>query len=331
MRKYLVAAAAMLLSMGAADAAELRFGHFLPSLHPLQQGFDKWAEQLKAESGGAIKITFFPGAQLGAANDHYDMTKSGIVDFSWIAIGYTPGKFPIAELLDVPFAIPGDHNAATRALNKWYADYADGEMPEVKLCYVHLMPSGYLHTKFEVKTPDDAKGLRIRPASAAVAAYFTRLGNTTVPLPVTEAQQAIERGVADSISLAYHSVALYGIDKTLKYHLDLPLYYPGGAVVMNRSSYEKLSASEKATIDKFCSGEGAVIATSGWHDWEAEGRKIIEDKGGHHFYSPRKEEAAQWKQAVKPVLDQWRGLVADAGHDPDKLLSDLYAIIGADN
>lgn len=323
---YGTTVAAILLA-GQSSATELRFGHFLPSLHPFHEGLVGWAGQMKEKSGGTLNITFFPGAQLGAANDHYDMTKSGIVDFAWIAVGYTPGKFPIAELMDIPFAISGEAQHATRSLNEWYAPYAANEMSEVKLCFVHLMPSGFLHTNKEVKTPDQATGLRIRPASAAVSAYFTNLGNTPVPLPVTEAQQAIERGVANAISLAYNSVALYGIDKHLKFHLDTPLYYPGGAVVMNKAKYESLAEPERAAVDEFCSGEGAVIASEGWHAWEAEGRKVLAEKGGHSFYQPADEELAQWKEKATPVIDQWKTLVSAANHDPEKLLTDLQSLL----
>ena len=331
MNRKLGLAFAALACATSAEAADLRFGHFLPSTHPLQVGFDAWAEQLNEDSGGSLSIQFFPGAQLGAANDHYDMTKTGIVDLAWIAIGYTPGLFPVAELIDVPFAIPGEELQATRALNDWYAPIGAEEMSDVKMCFVHLMPAGYLHTKEEVKTPADANGLRVRPASAAVSTYVTRMGNTTVPMPVTEAQQAIERGVADAITLAYHSVELYGIDKSLTHHLDLPLYYPGGAVVMNKASYERLSDEEKAAVDGLCSGDGAVLATSPWHEWEAKGRGIIEAKGGHTFYTPTDAEAAEWEAAAEPVLAQWKELVKEAGRNPDELLEELYGMIEAQN
>ena len=331
MRLLYGTAIATLLLASQAGATELRFGHFLPSLHPFHEGLVAWGEQIKEKSGGTLNITFFPGAQLGAANDHYDMTKSGIVDFAWLALGYTPGKFPIAELMDVPFAISGDAQVATKALNEWYAPYAAKEMSDVKVCFIHLMPAGFLHTTKEVKTPDQATGLRIRPASAAVSAYFTNLGNTPVPMPVTEAQQAIERGVANAISLAYNSVALYGIDKYLKYHLDTPLYYPGGAVVMNKARYESLTAAEKAAVDESCTGEGAVMASEGWHKWEAEGRQVLADKGGHTFYQPTEAELQQWKDKAAPVVDQWKKLVSAANHDPDKLLADLQALLDAGN
>lgn len=321
----------LVLLAGQAGAAELRFGHWLPSLHPLNDGLTRWAETLKEKSGGAINTTIYPGGQLGAANDHYDMAKSGIVDLSWIALGYTPGKFPVAELIDIPFAISGDPQKATEVLNEWYAGYAAQEMPDVKLCFVHLMPAGFLHTSKEVHTPDQATGMRIRPASASVSAYFTELGNTPVPLPVTEAQQAIERGVADALSLAYNSVVLYGVDKFLKYHLDTPLYYPGGAVVMNQSSYDRMADAEKAAVDEMCSGTGAVLATEGWHAWEAEGRQVMEEQGGHFFYAPTEAEIAQWQNAAEPVFEQWRGVMTAAGHDPDAVRSDLQQRLDAAN
>jgi len=324
MRKLLIGAT-ILGSMLAttAMATDLRLGHWLPAQHPIQAGFEAWAAAAKEKSGGSLNFSFFPAAQLGAANDHYDMAKGGIVDLAWIAIGYTPGKFPVAEYLDVPFAFDVDPVVANKAINAWYAEFAEKEMPDVKLCFVHLMPAGYLHTKREIKAPEDAKGLRIRPASAAVSTYFTSLGNTSVPLPVTEAQQAMEKGVADAISLAYNSVNLYGIDANLKYHLDTPLYYPGGAVVMNKNTYARLTDTERAAIDQYCSGEGAVIASSGWHEWEAEGRSVMEAKGGHHFYVPSEIEHELWKANAKPVVDQWRQLVENAGHDADSLLDDL--------
>ena len=52
----------------------------------------------------------------------------------------------------------------------------------------------------------------------------TALGGTNVQASAPEARDVLERGVADAITFPWGSIILFGIDKVVKYHMDVPLY-----------------------------------------------------------------------------------------------------------
>ena len=50
---------------------------------------------------------------------------------------------------------------------------------------------------------------------------------------------------------------LFGIDKVVKYHMDVPLYVTTFVWVMNKDKYESMSAAQKKVIDEHCTTEWA--------------------------------------------------------------------------
>lgn len=334
MKKTIAFALTAFLAAGTASsqAKELRFAHWLPPQHPFHQGVVEWAAALKEASNGALDVSIFPAAQLGAPNDHYDMAKSGTVDFAWITIGYAPGQFPIAELADIPFAVQGDPHKVSRAFDQWYRPYAETEMPDVKLCLAHFGPSGTFHTKKEVRLPPDISGLKVRPANAAVSSYIAAMGGSAVQVPATEARTAIERGVADALTFPMNSLVMFGIAKVVSHHLDAQLYFPGAAVLMNKATYEGLTGDERAAVDKLCSTEWADKFVAPWINWEQEGRAALEKAGGHQIYKPTEEELSAWRQVAEPLRVKWAETVKAKGHDPvaiEKALADALDAQGA--
>src|SRR6476660_8572206 len=83
----------------------LRLSHWVPATHPLQKAMEQWGASVEKDSGGTIKSTVYPAQQLGKAFDHYDMTRDGIADLSYINPGQMPGRFPIISAGELPFMI----------------------------------------------------------------------------------------------------------------------------------------------------------------------------------------------------------------------------------
>src|SRR5207248_8094261 len=52
----------------------------------------------------------------------------------------------------------------------------------------------------KIVTPDDIKGMKIRPAHATMANFVTQLGGTNVQSSAPEVRDIIERGVADAVT-----------------------------------------------------------------------------------------------------------------------------------
>ena len=222
-----VALFALGLAAGAAFAedkiVELKLSHWVPPTHPLQKAIEDWAADVEKASGGTIKSTIFPAQQLGKAFDHYDMARDGIADFTYVNPGYQPGRFPIIAAGELPFLV-GDVHGGIRAIDSWYRKYAPTEMNGVKYCFSFILDPLTWHSKTKkIVVPADIKGMKIRPSQSTVAAWVTSLGGTNVQASATEVRDVMEKGVANAVNFPWASVALLGVDKVTKYHLEAPL------------------------------------------------------------------------------------------------------------
>ena len=69
----------------------------------------------EADSEGRIEIQRFPSMQLGGTPPQLiDQAIDGVADIIWTVAGYTPGRFPRAEVFELPFMMT-DAEATSRA------------------------------------------------------------------------------------------------------------------------------------------------------------------------------------------------------------------------
>jgi TRAP-type C4-dicarboxylate transport system substrate-binding protein len=322
-----LAAIGLALLAAAAQAQDkavvLKMSSWVPAQHPLNPSLQAWAEDIKKASGGTITATLFPSEQLGKAFDHYDMARDGIADFAYVNPGYQPGRFPIFAAASLPFQA-SNAKGGSAAVDAWYRAYAAKEMKDVKFCFAFVHDPGALHSRNKITSPGELKGVKVRPATSTIGQMVTLLGGTNVQSSAPGARDMLERGVADAITFPWGSLILFGIDKVVKFHLDVPLYVTPFVWVMNKDKYESMSAAQKKVIDDHCTTEWAEKVASPWADFEAAGRGKIAAEAGHTMVELNAEQVAAWRKAVAPVVDQWSADAVKAGADPKQVLDALH-------
>ena len=301
----------------------VRVSTWVPAQHALNPAIQAWADSMKKASGGSINPILFPSEQLGKAFDHFDMARDGLTDFAFVNPGYQPGRFPIFAAASLPFEI-SNSKAGSAAIDAWYRNYAAKEMKDVKFCFAFAHDPGAFHSRKKVVLPTDVKGLKVRPATATVGQMITLLGGTNVQASAPEARDAIERGVADALTFPWGSLSLFGIDKVVKYHMDVPLYVTPFVMVMNQDKFKALSPAQQKAVDSHCTTEWAEKVGTAWADFEIAGRtKLLADKANREIYSLSPEQLAAWKTAVAPVEKQWADEVKKRGEDPTAVMKAL--------
>ncbi|HTT11256.1 MAG TPA: TRAP transporter substrate-binding protein [Burkholderiaceae bacterium] len=314
------------LAAAAAQAQDnpvtLKLSSWVPMQHPLNPALQAWAEDIKKESNGTISATLFPSEQLGKAFDHYDMARDGIADAAYVNPGYQPGRFPIFAAASLPF-LASNAKGGSAAVDAWYRAYAAKEMKDVQFCFAFVHDPGSFHSRTKVVLPTDVKGMKVRPATSTIGQMITVLGGTNVQSSAPEARDMIERGVADAITFPWGSLGLFGIDKVVTYHIDVPLYVTPFVWVLNKDRYNSLSAAQRKVIDAHCTTEWAEKIASPWADFEAAGRAKIAALPGHEMIRLTPEQLEAWRKAVAPVNDQWAKEVQKAGADPKQVLEAL--------
>jgi len=329
------AALAASLALGGPAAAqdktfELRLSHWVPPSHPLQKALEEWGASIEKASNGTIKSKVFPAQQLGKAVDHYDMARDGIADVTYINPGYQPGRFPIIAAGELPFLMSNAKGGSV-ALDNWYRKYAAQEMKDVKFCLAFAHDPGALHSKKKIETPDQIKGMKIRPAHATMASFVTLLGGTNAHGSAPEAREMLDRGVADAITFPWGSVLLFKLDSAVKFHQEVPLYATTFAWVMNKAKYNEMSAAQKKVIDDHCSPEWAMKVAAPWADYEAGGRDKLRNAQGHTVYKLTDAQVEQWRKAAEPLAATWAEGAKKAGVDPTATLNALKAELKKQN
>ena len=325
-----IAATCALPAAAIAEDVTLRLSHWVPATIAPGQGIQMWADAVHEASEGRISFQVYPAQQLGSAVDHYDMARDGIADITWTNPGYTAGRFPIFALSEVPFhvidSIPG-----AKAVHEWYLDYAEVEMPDVKLCLVNPHGAGTLHSREAMTVPGDIAGRNIRPAHATMARFVSQLGGAPVQVPAPEVREAISRGVADAVTFPWGSMYDFNLTGETTHHLDMPFYISAQVLLINPGTYEGLSEENRAVIDDHCTPEWSTRISEHWAEDDTNARERLLADDSQTFHTPSEEDVAAWREAAEGVLDSWRVDVAARGHDPDEIYEAYEAALDAND
>lgn len=327
---------AIAIAVGTAHAVhaaeiELTLSHWVPGTHPLQvTGMEPWAESIKQASNGRIEITIYPAQQLGAAADHYDMARDGIVDIGFINPGYQPGRFPILAAAELPFLFE-NAKAGVAALTEWYKPYSETEMADTYFCMALSHDPGTFHSTSKILVPEDVKGKTVRPANATEARFVNLLGGASVQVSAAESREVLAKGAADMTQSPWESLYIFGVDSIVTHHLVMPLYASINAFIFNKAKLESMSEEDRQVIYDHCTPEWAEKMSSGWADAEAAGRDKIAADPKHTLWKPNEEQVQMWKDAAAPLTDEWKETIRKAGGDPDEMLNGLIEALKARN
>lgn len=299
----LLAGVAVMAAQVAGQAKEMQISTWVPPSHSINKQLEAWADEIEAETNGSLEVNIYPSSQLGAAPDHYDMARDGIAEMTMVGPSYSPGRFPLWALNEIPFQFANTTSGA-RAFHEWYAEYIPTEMPDVHVCFVTIHHPGALNfSKSGVKVPADMKGLRMRPGGPTMAEWMTSLGANTVSAALPEVKELADRGVIDGVMLPWDMV-LFGIHEAMPYHIDEPFYVGAQAYLINKTFYEGLTDSERAVIDKHCGPDTSEEFSTKWYEEQRVFRQQLIDDPKQEVYELTPEERALWMATAGPVAEK---------------------------
>lgn len=337
MKKLLAAIFAAAVAAGAAAAQEvtLRLHHFESATSFEQtEVFEPWVQAIEEQSEGRIKIDIYPSMQLGGKPAQlYDQARDGVVDISWTLLGYTPGRFPITDVFELPF-VASTAEATTMALQDFQEKYLADEFSDVHPLLLHVPAPGKLHLKSKpVHDMADLKGLKIRVPSRPMTDAFNAMGATAVGMPSSELAQALTTGVVDGAVVPWEIVPTFRLNELTKYHTDFGgpdtgLYASVFGFVMNKAKYEALPDDLKKIIDDNSGRTLAERIAPVYDTYENEvADKAVAD-GGELTVIPAAD-LGPWQEATQPVVDAWVAAMDEAGHDGQAILQDARDMIAS--
>jgi TRAP-type C4-dicarboxylate transport system substrate-binding protein len=292
---------------GYAKEIVLKFATGFSPKHTMQtKVFEPWAEKLNKMTNGKVKVTFFPGGALGKTPDHYDLAEKGITDISYTLQDYTPGRFPLTSVFELPFMISSATQTSV-AMWKVYEQFPEfqKEYRKVKVLALFCHPSGGFNTvKKPVKTIGDLKGMKFRTASPHVTEALKIFGAVPVNMPVTETYTALERGVIEGTVLPWEGNFVFKLAELLKYGTETEFYTMSMMVVMNKRKYESLPDDVKKAIDATTGLVMSQEAGKVYDDTNTPMKNLCMKKGMEVLRLPA-EEKKKLQALTMPLRDKW--------------------------
>ncbi len=260
---------------------EMKIAHFIVDQHPMSVWIKNWADKLAKDSGGRIDPKIFSNAQMGPPPVYYDLARTGQADVTWYLTGGTPGRFPITELINLPYLV-GSSEIGTKVMNdpELRTKYLEPEHKGVKVLVLFTHQPGQLHTtKKPIKSMDDLKGMRIRFTSPTVRDFIAALGATPVGVPPTEQADQLQKGTLDGSFIDYGGAGIaFKLGGIIKHTTEIYSYVTSFGLIMNPAYYEKLPADLKKLVDDSVKGQDKAIG-EGWDSIDGPGRKVLMDGG----------------------------------------------------
>jgi len=286
-------------------AITLKVTHFFPAGHDQHKLFDEWAKELEKKTNGQVKVTVFAGGTLSPAPQQYDAVVKGIADVGNHVVGYTVGRFPLMEGIDLPFGYPSG-TVVTKMANAFYAKFKPKEMDGVKVLWFHAQSPGILHTKAKpVNNLEDLRGMKIRTFGTN-AKFMGNLGGTPVAMPMGDVYDAMAKGVVEGFMANYEVMDGWALGDQVRYSTeDFGTAYTALFLVcMNKKKFESLPKDVQAVIDQMSPQYIEKFAKM-WDFISDRGKDFLVKKGGK-IISLSKEEQQRWvDKGAKPLFEDY--------------------------
>jgi TRAP-type C4-dicarboxylate transport system substrate-binding protein len=333
MKHLAIAAAALAMMAGPAAAQEttLRLSSWLPPSHPIVADMIvPWIEDVEAATDGRVQVQILD-APLGPPPAHFDLAQTGAADLTFGVHGYTPGRFTLTQLGELPFLTPSATAASVAHQRVHEAMFAEaGEHAGTKLIGTFLHGPGMLWLQGrDLDDPEAVEGAKIRVVGRVSNDLTTGMGMVPLQAPATQAYEILAGGVADGIVFPPESIIFFRLDEIVETGLTVEggLYNTSFFFVMNQGAYDGLSDEDRAAIDAL-SGEAFARRAGGvWDAVDAAGMEAM--AGRIEAVAASAPMQAKVEAAAAPIYEAIRGDIEGKGVDFDAALEMFRAEVEA--
>ena len=267
----------------------------------------KLGELLEQKTNGEFTLNISYGG-LSKNRENLDGISIGAFEMAQFCAGYHADKNRVVTVLELPFlgvenlaqevavsAAVYAHPAATEEMAQWNA----------KLLMTSPMPQyNLVGTGEPITTLSDFEGMRVR-ATGGLGKAFAAAGSVPTSVTATEAYQAMESGLVDTVAFAQHAHLSFGtINQADWWTANLNPGTVNCPVVVNIDAYESLldahrealDGSVQDALDHYVANYGELLAK-----WDS----VLAEKGVTKVEISADVIDAFRAKAADPIRDTW--------------------------
>jgi tripartite ATP-independent transporter DctP family solute receptor len=321
MKRLVLKSLALALAMAAFGGAQaqdikertIKFAHQNPAGHPIVMGMEKFAELVKAKSGGKIKVNLFPGGVLGSDQANVSALQGGTLEMVVLNTGILASQVKELSIFDFPFLFANTREADAivdgPVGKKMHAKLEEKGI--VGLSFWELGFRNITNSKRPLNKVEDIAGLKLRVIPNPINVDWVKaLDANPTPLPFPEVYAAMEQKAIDGHEnpvTVINANKFYEVQK----HLAITNHqYNPQSVIISKKFWDTLSAAEKKLIDdaadeatKYQRVQNRLVMTTALDNVKKNGMAVTEFSAA---------EAAKFREKMKPVIAKYSANVGEA-------------------
>ena len=267
-RLTLALAASAIFGVSAQAQTVLTTSSWVGPTHTLSLAQKEWCETVEQRTNGKVKCNILPRAPT-APPGTYDAIKSGVLDLSFTVHGYTPGRFVLTQMTELPF-LGNSAEALSVAYNRIASKHPEftAEHQGVKvLAFFTHGPGIIFNTKQAITKVDDLASLKFRVGGGMVNEISKSLNMNVTLKPAPDSYELLSGGVMDGTLFPAESTESFRIEKIIRHATTFPggLYNTSFVFMMNPAKYNSLSAEDKKAVDEL---SGDAVASRFGKSWD---------------------------------------------------------------
>jgi TRAP-type C4-dicarboxylate transport system substrate-binding protein len=318
-------AAVGLMSPAYAEQLTLNYNQWFPSGHWSQaQGLYPWFEAIEVATEGRVVIQS-SAKPLAPPNRNYQAVVDGVADIAWGPHGYTPGVFPLTEMVELPFITQDAGISSTAYWHLWTEFFEPtGMQSDVVTLAMHVTAGGNISMREEAITDlAGLNGAKLRVPTPVVGGVLGSVGAVPVSGSLGELREMLSRGIVDGTVISDELVAGFNLQDDIGYVTQVPggIFSNSAFIIMNRDKWDMISAADQAAILALSGETLSQKMGALWHENDLRARKDFQERLGENYAVASDEFLAELAEAFSNERRNWKTMAADLDVDGDAAIA----------
>lgn len=283
----------------------------------------KFAEVIKAESGGDTNVKIYYYGQLGTENDIVELTAKGTVQFVSVGTGHIGSYVPEVQAISLPYVLGTDKQLVRKILTESKTIYGDmsDRFANVNLKLMTMMSEGeeVWGANKAIRSPEDFSNHKIRTFTSTIPVEtYKAFGATPTPLSWGEVYGSLQLKTIDGMVNP-----IYFIYNAKWHEVQDYLMFPGQQVYVstvsaNNKWFNGLSADKQAMVKK-----AIAAAEQAAYDYQIKINKenmdkILKDRPDMQVVVLNEAERERFKDISTALHKTYYNIVENAAKDGKK-------------
>lgn len=286
-------------------------------------------KELEEKSNGKITVDIAYGAVMATPAEHYNLAVTGVADISHGCPSYTPGRFPMAEIVELPIARASEVVYSQSYWELYKKGYFDEDFKDVKVLYLGCPgPFDLQMGKIQINTFEDISGKKIRASGKMHTEIVKSFGAIPVGMPGPEIYVSLEKGVIDGSFTPWSFMKSFRTEKVTKSVIEIGVAANDHVIVMSKKAYNSLPDDIRAMLDNVGDKLSTLLGQSFANDTN-EARDIIYKNAGGQILQLSKADMEKIDKALAPIWKNWIDEGEAKGLHRKNMVAELYNILKA--